>query len=202
MPEPSPTTNPSRSRSQGREAFSGSSLRCESARMAANPPIPMGVMQASAPPQIIASASSRWMILNESPMEWALVVQAVAVAEFGPFRAGADGNVARGQVDDGSRNEKRRDAAGAFFEQIPVLALDDFESADAAADDHADAFGVLRIDLEAGLRQRKIRGRDTELDKAAHFLDFFAFDELGGIEILHLSGDAAAERRGVKLLDP
>ena len=83
-----------------------------------------------------------------------------------------------------------------------MLALDDFESADAAADDHADAFGVLRIDLEAGLSQRKIGGRDTELDKAAHFLDFFAFDELGGIEILDLSGDAAVERRGVKLFDP
>ena len=53
--------------------------------MAANPPMPMGVMQASAPPQIMTSASSRWMILNESPMECALVVQAVAVAEFGPL---------------------------------------------------------------------------------------------------------------------
>ena len=45
----------------------------------------MGVMQASAPPQIITSASPRWMILNESPMECALVVQAVAVAELGPL---------------------------------------------------------------------------------------------------------------------
>ena len=53
--------------------------------MAANPPTPMGVMQASVPPQIIASASPRWMILNESPIECALVVHAVAVAEFGPF---------------------------------------------------------------------------------------------------------------------
>ena len=53
--------------------------------MAAKPPMPMGVMQASAPPQIIASASPRWMMRNESPMECALVVQAVAVAEFGPL---------------------------------------------------------------------------------------------------------------------
>ena len=35
----------------------------ESARMAAKPPTPIGVMQASVPPQIIASASPRWMIL-------------------------------------------------------------------------------------------------------------------------------------------
>ena len=53
--------------------------------MAANPPIPMGVMQASVPPQIMASASPRAMMRNESPMECALVVQAVAVAEFGPW---------------------------------------------------------------------------------------------------------------------
>ncbi len=53
--------------------------------MAANPPMPIGVMQASVPPQIMASASPRWIIRNESPIEWALVVQAVAVAEFGPL---------------------------------------------------------------------------------------------------------------------
>ena len=53
--------------------------------MAANPPMPMGVMQASVPPQIMASASPRWIMRNESPMAWALVVQAVAVAEFGPL---------------------------------------------------------------------------------------------------------------------
>ena len=50
-------TNPSRSRSQGRLAFSGSSLRVDSARMAANPPTPIGVMAASVPPAIITSAS-------------------------------------------------------------------------------------------------------------------------------------------------
>ena len=63
----------------------GSSLRVESARMAAKPPTPIGVMQASAPPQIMTSASPRWMMRKESPMQCALVVQAVAVAEFGPL---------------------------------------------------------------------------------------------------------------------
>ena len=59
------------------------------------------------------------------------------------FRAGADRNVARREVDDGRRNKKRRDARGAFFEQNLVLALDDFESADAAADIDAGALGLL-----------------------------------------------------------
>ena len=37
----------------------GSSLRVERARMAANPPTPMGVMAASVPPAIMTSASPR-----------------------------------------------------------------------------------------------------------------------------------------------
>src|SRR5712691_8174317 len=57
MPAPSPMTKPSRSLSQGRLAWAGSSLRVESARIAANPPTPIGVMAASVPPAIITSAS-------------------------------------------------------------------------------------------------------------------------------------------------
>ena len=53
--------------------------------MAAKPPTPMGVMAASVPPAIITSASQRWMILNASPMEWALEVQAVQAASLGPL---------------------------------------------------------------------------------------------------------------------
>ena len=60
-------------------------MRVESARIAANPPMPIGVTAASVPPQIMAMASPRWIMRNESPIEWALVVHAVAVAEFGPL---------------------------------------------------------------------------------------------------------------------
>ena len=49
-------TNPSRSLSQGRDAFSGASLRSESARMAEKPPTASGDITLSVPPQIIASA--------------------------------------------------------------------------------------------------------------------------------------------------
>ena len=85
MPAPSPITKPSRSRSKGREAFSGASLRVERARMAQKPPTPRGVIAASAPPAIITSASPRWMRRKESPTAWAPDVQAVQVAEFGPL---------------------------------------------------------------------------------------------------------------------
>ena len=78
-------TKPSRSRSNGREAWTGSSLRVESARIAANPATLIGVMADSAPPQIITSASPRWIILKLSPMACAPAEHAVAVAELGPF---------------------------------------------------------------------------------------------------------------------
>src|SRR5690606_15646674 len=84
-PEPSPMMKPSRSRSKGRLARAGSSLRVDSARIAPNPPTPIGVMAASEPPAIIASASPRRMISNASPMACAEAEQAVQVAEFGPL---------------------------------------------------------------------------------------------------------------------
>ena len=84
-PAPSPMTKPSRSLSNGRLARSGSSLRVDSARIAPNPPTPIGVIAASEPPAIIASASPRRMISNASPMACADAEQAVQVAEFGPL---------------------------------------------------------------------------------------------------------------------
>src|SRR2546426_12550422 len=84
-PAPSPTTNPSRSLSKGREARWGSSLRVDSARIAAKPPTPIGVTAASDPPQIMTSASPRERTRNASPTAWAPEEQAVHGAEFGPL---------------------------------------------------------------------------------------------------------------------
>ena len=84
MPEPSPMMKPSRSRSNGRQARSGSSLRVERARMEPNPPTLIGVTAASAPPVIITSASPRLMISYESPMACALAEQAVHDDWLGP----------------------------------------------------------------------------------------------------------------------
>src|SRR5687767_6997464 len=84
-PAPSPMMNPSRSLSKGRLAFSGSSLRVDIARIAANPPTLIGVIAASEPPAIIASASPRRMISNDSPTACADAEHAVQVARFGPL---------------------------------------------------------------------------------------------------------------------
>ncbi len=75
---------PSRSLSNGRLARCGSSLRVDSARMAANPPTPIGVIAASEPPAIMMSASPRRMISKASPIACADAVHAVQVARLGP----------------------------------------------------------------------------------------------------------------------
>src|SRR5262249_10527979 len=63
--------------------------------------------------------------------------------------AGTDRNLACRQVDDGRRNEERGYAPGPFFEASLVLALDDFESANAAADQNAGTLRILWSDLVA-----------------------------------------------------
>src|SRR4029453_8519754 len=84
-PAPSPITKPSRSLSNGRLARSGWSFRVDNARMAPNPPMPIGVMAASEPPAIITSASPRLRISNASPTAGAEAEHALQVAEFGPL---------------------------------------------------------------------------------------------------------------------
>ena len=73
-------TKPSRSRSKGRLACSGSSLRVDIAFMDAKPAMVMGVMVASAPPASIMSASPWRMWRAASPMAWADEAHADTVA--------------------------------------------------------------------------------------------------------------------------
>ena len=80
-------TKPSRSWSQGRDAFSGVSLKpVESARAAAKPAMPIRPSAASQPPATITSASSSAISRAASPMAWAPVEQAVTTAWFGPLK--------------------------------------------------------------------------------------------------------------------
>ncbi len=83
---PSASTNPSRSASNGRDARDGSSLRVDSAFIAANAPTHSGVTAASAPPATITSASPRWIRWYAAPIAWEPVAHAVAVAMFAPRR--------------------------------------------------------------------------------------------------------------------
>ncbi len=59
---PSPITKPSRSRSKGREACAGSSLRCEVALIGSKQAIEIGEIGDSEAPVITTSASPSWII--------------------------------------------------------------------------------------------------------------------------------------------
>mmetsp|Transcript_38492 Transcript_38492/g.67930 ORF Transcript_38492/g.67930 Transcript_38492/m.67930 type:complete len:254 (-) Transcript_38492:211-972(-) len=77
---------PLRASSNGREAFSGSSLRSVArAFIWLKPAIDSGSTADSAPPVIITSASPCLMNRKASPMQWAPVAQAVTPAVFGPL---------------------------------------------------------------------------------------------------------------------
>ena len=121
----------------------GSSLRVDSARMAANPPTPIGVMAASVPPAIITSASPYLMMRDASPIECALVVHAVHVASFGPLALCRMLTCPAARLTMAAGIKKGEILRGPPFEQVGVLALDDVEPADARADVNAGALGHL-----------------------------------------------------------
>src|ERR1700731_2882237 len=80
-------TNPSRSRSNGREARSGSSLRVLNAFIAEKPARPIGTMDASEPPARKISASPNLIMRHDSPIALFEVAQAVTMHRFGPRKA-------------------------------------------------------------------------------------------------------------------
>ena len=122
----------------------GSSLRVDSARSAAKPPRLIGVMAASEPPAIIASASPRLMISNDSPIACADAEHAVHVARFGPLAPNRIDTCPAARLMMADGNEERGDLPRPALEQRAVLALDGLEPADARSDEDADVRGVLR----------------------------------------------------------
>jgi len=82
-----------------------------------------------------------------------------------------------------------------------MLALDDLEAADAAADVDADAFLVFRGDLEARCGEGVFTGGNAEVNKPSHLFDLFLLDEPAGIEILDLTSDLTGKRCRIELLD-
>src|SRR5579864_7396436 len=118
------------------------------------------------------------------------------------LRAATHRNLARREIDNGRRNEERRDLPRPAFDERRMFALDDVESANSRADVHAHPLVVLRRDLEPRHFERLIRGSKRQVDEAPHLLDFFFLDEVQWIEILDLGCDLAGKIAGVKAGDP
>ena len=120
---------------------------------------------------------------------------------IGALGAEADGDLAGGEIDDGGRDEKRRDLAGTAREQRLVLAFDRGEPADARRDEDADARRGRGRHLQARILHRELRRRNRVLDEDVHLLDVLLFDEPQRIEALDLARDLGRELRRVELGD-
>src|SRR5205823_10075360 len=99
------------------------------------------------------------------------------------------------------RDEKGRNLARAAVQQLAMLALDDVESTDAGRNVNADFVEVGILGLPVRGLHGKIRPRQRDLDEARHFLEFFFFDPLEGVEVFHFAGDLAVETSGVEMCD-
>ena len=143
MPAPSPMTKPSRSRSNGRLAFSGVSLRVERARMAAKAVTPTLQTGASLPPANITSASPRLMISKASPMPLVLAAQAVQTVDERPFGAERERDLGGRHVGDHHGDEQRAHAVVALGPERVKLVFEGAQAADAGGHDGADALGFL-----------------------------------------------------------
>jgi hypothetical protein len=109
--------------SNGRLACAGSSFRVDSAFIAANPPMPSGVIAASEPPAIIASVSPMRIDFTASPMAWAEVEQADTGDQFGPLHPYLMVTRPGGHVDDHLEDEERARAVEALLQRLLVLLL-------------------------------------------------------------------------------
>src|SRR5437879_393434 len=82
-----------------------------------------------------------------------------------------------------------------------MLAFNDIEPADTAANMNAHASGVFFSHLEAGHLHGFIAGGERQMDEAAHLLDLFFLNELQRIKVLDLSGNGAGEVGGIEMGD-
>ena len=202
MPAPSPRTKPSRSRSQGRDAVAGSSLRVESARIAAKPPTASGVTTASEPPAIITSASPRRMMFAASPIACADVAQAVATAEFGPLapvRIEIEARADMLTMRPGMKNGLMR--RGPFSRTVLCISSMSGRPPIPAPMQTPTLSAFSVVDDDARVGHRLLRRRDGEVDERVELLDVLLFEECARIEALHLAGDPARVVRRVEAGD-
>ena len=158
-----------------------------------------GVMTASAPPAIIASASPRRMM-------FARVADRVRRRRAGR-RRGRVRALSRpvrietrpdGHVDDEARDEERADPPGPLLED--VLCVSSMSGRPPIPEPmHTptrSAFSVV-ID-EARVGHRLLRRGDGVVDERVELLDFLLLEERCRVEPLHLARDAARVLRGVE----
>ena len=119
-----------------------------------------------------------------------------------PLQTFHDGKMTGHHIDDGGRNEEGTDLAWAAVDQAFVVLFNQTQTADTGANRHADTFGILFIDGQAGIIQRLHTGRDAVLNEEIHLASVFTVDTvLLGIEILDQTCEAGCKLAGIKVFD-
>ena len=194
MPAPSARTKPSRSRSNGRLARVGSSLRVEKARIAANPPRPMWVIAASLPPVIMTSAQSDWISLKASPIALVAEAQAVATAEHGPCRPQRIETWPLRGIDHQLGDRERADPRRALVHHRRVLGLELVQAADSRADDHAARIGGERCESRSPrLRRPRCSAAMANCAKRSRCRGFLDPEAGHRVPVAHLAAEMDLE---------
>ena len=131
-------------------------------------------------------------------MEWALVVQAVAVASFGPLapyfmetcpaaRLTMAAGMKNGEILRGPPS--RRALCSRSMTSKPPMPEPMWTPT---------RLGFFGPDTELRHLHGFIRRGNGEVDEAPHFFDFFFLDEVEGVEVADFGGDLAGEGGGVK----
>src|ERR1700736_332940 len=110
---------------------------------------------------------------------------------------------AAGHVADQHRNGKSGHALRPFVHQDAELVFERFQSADAAADDHAEAIAVHLLQVEAAVLDRHLSRGHSQLNETIGAPDVFGvLKEILRIEVAHFTAAFAIVVRGVEGLDP
>src|SRR5205814_312629 len=110
---------------------------------------------------------------------------------------------AAGHVADEHRNGESGDALRSFVHQHAKLVFERFQSADAAADDHADAIAIDLLQVDAAILDRHLGGSHGQLNETICAPDVFGvFEKVFWIELAHFTADFAIVVRGIEGLNP
>src|SRR6266404_4763676 len=110
---------------------------------------------------------------------------------------------AAGHVADEHRNGESGDALRPFVHQHAKLVFERFQSADAAADNHAEAVPIHFLEVEPAVLNRHLRSGHRQLNETIRAPDVFdVVEKVFWIEVAYFTADFAIVVGGVEGLNP
>ena len=204
-PAPSPSTNPSRVASNGRDAVSGESLRFDRAPMFASAATPIGTTGASEPP---ASTTSHSPAAISRRASWNAITDVAHAATWvitGPGQAVLHRQQAARHRPRQRRDRERGHEARALL-VVDVGAVDDLlDPAAARVHDDADPVALLlghRREVDARRLDGLLARAHREVDEPAHAAGHLGVHHGRRVVVEHLGGDLHLEPGRVERLDP